>query len=72
MLNNAFEYDDCFKCLQKFEDAYYCSTADTEYPFAEGMTDEFYNSLNEGWCCGEYEEYVSGWWNKYSDGRRVL
>ena len=31
MQNNAFEMDDCFKCLNFFEDAYYCSTADTQF-----------------------------------------
>jgi hypothetical protein len=28
MKNNAFPMDDCFTCLSKFPDAYYCSTAD--------------------------------------------
>jgi hypothetical protein len=53
--NTAFEYDDCLKCLSTYEDAYFCSTADAQSEMPDGMTEEYFLSLNKGWCCGDYD-----------------
>lgn len=46
MKNNAFQMDDCFSCLSKFPDAYYCSTADQQFEKDENMSEEFFVSLH--------------------------
>ena len=45
--NRAFEESNCYKCLSTYEDAYYCSTADSSLT---------YQPVHSNMCCGSYED----------------
>jgi len=66
MKNNAFPYDDCTACLGSFKDAYFCSTADMEFGTVAP------ESIHEGYCCGEYDDYVEGWWEQYEEPEQPI
>lgn len=57
--NNAFRVDDCQKCLNNIDDAYFCSSTDDHLVADEDM------QFESGYCCGEFQQYTDKWWEAW-------